>query len=84
MTDQTEQPLNGQQMAALQKQMADKLAGVMKDIELRKWAVDQACSLEAAALEAETPTRLDPVIVARSIHAFLTEGAAEVKVTISG
>jgi len=72
------EPLNGQQMAAFQKQQADKLAGLVKDVELRKWAVDQACGLVGAALEADGVVReIDAVALARSIHAFLTEAVTD-------
>lgn len=76
MTDQKqEQPLNGQQLQALQQQMREKLTGIVKDVDLRKWSVDQACSLAGAAMEHETAKPVDTVTLARSIHAFLTEGA---------
>jgi hypothetical protein len=77
-TKATGQPetLNGQQMAALQKQMSVTLADIKKDVELRKWAVDQACSLVAAAFENEIPHTLEVVALSRSIHAFLTEVTA--------
>ncbi len=74
----SEQPLNGQQMSALQKQMQDKLTGIVKDVDLRKWAVDQACGLAGVSIEHAT-TVIDAVKMAREIHAFLTEGAAEAK-----
>jgi hypothetical protein len=74
-TKTTDSPgtLNGQQMSALHKNMSDKLAGIVKDVELRKWAVDQACGLAGAAYEGEAPT-IEVVALARAIHAFLTEG----------
>lgn len=79
MNDQT--ALTGQQLAALQKQMAEKMTGIVKDVELRKWAVDQACSLVGAAHEQPDGkiTFPDPVALARGIHAFLTEGASDPK-----
>ena len=69
-------PLAGDQMAVLQKQMADKMAGIVKDVDLRKWSIDQACGLAGAAIEAETE-QPDVVKLARSIHAFLTEGTSQ-------
>jgi hypothetical protein len=67
--------LSGQQVQSLQQAHAAALAGIKRDIELRKWAVDQACGL--AGSENCTTADKDPVAVARSIHAFLVEGAAE-------
>jgi hypothetical protein len=72
--------LSGQQIQALAKQHATELAAIRKDIELRKWAMDQACSVVGAANEAMdegSVTFHDPVSLARSIHAFLVEGAGE-------
>jgi len=75
MNDQKQEaPLNGQQMSALQKQMQDKLVGIVKDVDLRKWSVDQACGLAGAAIEHKGAV-IDPVKTARQIHEFLTEGA---------
>lgn len=70
-------PLSGQQMQSMAKQYADALAAKVKDIELRKWAVDQACGL--AGSENCTTADKDPVAVARLIHAFLIEGTVEEK-----
>ena len=64
--------LSGQQIQALQKQLTDKMAGIVKDVDLRKWSVDQACGLAGAAIEAETE-QPDVVKLARAIHSFLTE-----------
>jgi hypothetical protein len=64
------QPLSGQQMQALAKNHADALAAIKRDIEMRKWAVDQACGLAGA----ENSVIIDAVALARSIHAFLVEG----------
>jgi hypothetical protein len=75
MNDQKQEaPLNAQQMSALQKQMAEKLTGIVKDVDLRKWSVDQACGLAGTAME-HSKAAVDPVKTAREIHAFLTEGA---------
>ena len=72
-------PLSGQQMQSMAKQYADALAAKVKDIELRKWAVDQACGLAGSSDEEARVTFHDPVALARLIHAFLIEGAAEEK-----
>jgi hypothetical protein len=72
MTEKAEQPLNGQQLSAIQKQMQDRLAVLVKDVELRKWSVDQACGLAGAAVE-HGKKDIDVVTTARQIHAFLTE-----------
>jgi len=74
-----DQPLSAQQMQALQKDMAARLAAITKDVELRKWAVDQACGLAGAQVEADADQICDPVALARAIHAFLTEAAVEAK-----
>jgi hypothetical protein len=74
MPESNEQPLNGQQMSALQKQFAAELVNLRKDVDLRKWSVDQACGLAGAAIE-HKGTVIDPVKTARQIHEFLTEGA---------
>jgi hypothetical protein len=76
MNDQ--QALSGQQMQSLAKNHADALAAIKRDVELRKWAVDQACGLAGAEARTEADLRIvDPVGLARSIHAFLVEGAVE-------
>jgi FKBP-type peptidyl-prolyl cis-trans isomerase 2 len=73
--------LSGQQVQALQKQLADKMAGIVKDVDLRKWAVDQACSLAGSAMEfrhlSDNTEKPDVVKLARSIHAFLTEETSQ-------
>jgi hypothetical protein len=66
-------PLAGDQMAVLQKQLADKMAAIVKDVDLRKWSVDQACSLAGSALEFHAENPFDAVTLAREIHKFLTE-----------
>ena len=73
------QPLSAQQMQSLAKQHADALLSIKKDVELRKWAVDQACGLAGSSDEEARVTFHDPVALARLIHAFLIEGAAEEK-----
>ena len=72
-TQPPDEHLSGQQIQAIQKQMADKLAGVVKDVDLRKWAVDQAIGLAGSAIEF-TAEPVDAVKLARLIHSFLTEG----------
>jgi hypothetical protein len=65
--------LSGQQLQALAKNHADHLAHIKRDVELRKWAVDQACGLIGAYNEYD-----DTVMgLARDIHHFLVEGAVE-------
>jgi hypothetical protein len=71
-----DQPLNAQQMQALAKQHADALIAIKRDVDLRKWAVDQACGLAGAAYEAEAQA-VEVVSVARKIHDFLTESASQ-------
>lgn len=72
-----EQPLSAQQMQALAKQHAEQLTLIRRDVDLRKWAVDQACGMAGAAYEAESDTHMDVIGMARRIHAFLTEAAVE-------
>jgi len=74
-----EPPLAGHQIQALQKDMAATRQAILKDVELRKWAIDQACGLAGAQVEAEMDVIADPVKLAREIHGFLTEGAGEGK-----
>jgi hypothetical protein len=69
--------MTGQQMQSLAKDFAAKLQMIKQDIELRKWAVDQAISFTGAKVEAEADPMVHPVSLAREIHAFLVEGAAE-------
>jgi hypothetical protein len=71
--------LSGQQVQSLAKDFAAKLQMIKQDIELRKWAVDQACGLAGTINEQPDGkvTFHDPVVLARQIHAFLVEGAAE-------
>jgi hypothetical protein len=69
-----ELPLSSQQIQALAKQHADALLAIKRDVDLRKWAVDQACGLASAAYEAEAQA-VEVVSVARKIHDFLTEAA---------
>jgi hypothetical protein len=65
--------LSGQQLQALAKNHAESLAAIKRDVELRKWAADQACSI---VVEMSAAEGFDEVIkIARAIHAFLTEGA---------
>jgi hypothetical protein len=71
--------LSAQQMQSLAKDFTAKLQMIKQDIELRKWAVDQACGLAGTINEQPDGkvTFHDPVVLARQIHAFLVEGAAE-------
>lgn len=74
-----EQPLSGQQMAALQKQYAQRLGDIHGDIELRKYALEKA-----VLCLSDKPISPDQFIeLAGKIHDFVTLPAAEVKVTIS-
>jgi hypothetical protein len=79
LTDSAHHPtgtLSGQQIQALQKQLTDKMAGIVKDVDLRKWSVDQACGIASAAMEAEHGM-IEVVVLARTIHKFLTEGTSQ-------
>jgi hypothetical protein len=70
-------PMSGAQLQALQKQLTDKLAGIVKDVELRKWSIDQACGLAGSAIEFGGSG--NAVELARAIHTFLTEAATPAK-----
>lgn len=70
------QPLNGQQLSALQQKFAGDLASIKKDVDLRKWAVDQACGLAGTAIEGDKKP-VDVVATARAIHGFLTEAVRD-------
>jgi hypothetical protein len=61
------------------KQTVAAIHTILKDVELRKWAVDQACGQVAAEIEGHVGKPSDTVTLARAIHAFLTEGAGEAK-----
>jgi hypothetical protein len=74
LTEQ-ERGLSGQQMQALAKNHADALAAIKRDIELRKWAVDQAIGLAGSERPLPRDMYRDPMKIAREIHAFLVEGA---------
>ncbi len=63
-----EQPLSGQQLAALQKQMAATIDRILRDVELRKLALDQACKMAGTG---------NPVELAKLMHEFLTAPAVE-------
>ena len=69
MTDNQE-PLSGQQMAALQRQLDNSVRFVKADVELRKYALEWACKINSD----------DPVATAKSMHEFLTAAAVEAKV----
>ena len=64
---------NAQQYQAVAKQYGDALIAIKKDIERRKWAVDQACGLSGS----ENAIVPDVMELARNIHAFIVESAVE-------
>jgi hypothetical protein len=72
MSESTEKPLSGQQMQAMANQHAAALQAIKRDIELRKWAVDQACGLAGSE---SMQIKIDPIKLARELHAFLVEAA---------
>jgi hypothetical protein len=74
--------LAAQQLRNLEQRAAAEILKVIKDTELRLTAVSEAVKvLEARARQCEDLP--DVVALARAFHAFLAEGAAEVKVTIA-
>jgi hypothetical protein len=76
-----EAPLSGAQMSLVQKQLAVQAEYIRKDVDLRKWAVDQAIGLAGAMLENNASTAgkstFDVIQISRAIHAFLTEAAGD-------
>jgi len=68
-TDQSERPISGHQIQAIQKQMLAEFQRALDDVELRKIALQHACAARDVS---------DPVSLAREMHAFLSEGAAAV------
>jgi len=75
-TDQSERPLGGHQIQAIQKQMLAEFQRALDDVELRKIALGHASDLARTA--APLGLTVDPVTLAREMHAFLSEGAAAV------
>jgi len=96
MTD-NQQPLSGQQVQAMQKQLGEALQTAIKNMELRKYAMTQACEIWVKCdLARDPPVAVDehgkmskiagfsytPVELATTIYDFLVAPAAEVRVTI--
>lgn len=67
MSDSSEKPLNGQQMAEVAKRLEGMIVGLRNDVELRKLALRHACDMHG-----EKPG--DVVKLAEQMHAFLTAG----------
>ena len=63
------EPLNARQIAELSKQFSNHMGGLLKDIELRKWAVTSALP----HVNANNPEVL--MRLAQDIYAFLVAGA---------
>ena len=84
-------PLNAQQLQAIRNEAAAAVRAAVDEMQLRKWAVEQAFAVVAslkAVIERPTPTepgpvpRLtinDPMALAEAVYAFVSQ-AAVVKV----
>ena len=70
-----QEPLNGQQMAALQKQFSNTAMELRVAMNLRKFC------LELAAVKHDSPDTV--IAVATAMYEFLTKPEAEIKITIS-
>jgi len=75
----TDTPMSGQQVAALQKQMAGTIDRILRDVELRKYAVEAACKIVTATNGARDGqvTFHDPIALAKAMHDFLTAAVVE-------
>jgi hypothetical protein len=68
--------LTGLQIQAMQKQIADQMAGIVKDIALRKHALGEAVKVMQAASVGIIPA--DKVLdLAKQMHDFLTEETSQ-------
>jgi hypothetical protein len=95
----SDNPLNAQQLQAVQKQAQDALKVAVESMQLRKWAVEQAFSVVnslAGSLGPNPPYRfddktntstlllpMDPVALAAAVYDFVSH-AAVVRVDVSG
>jgi hypothetical protein len=70
--------LGGHQIQAIRQQMLNEFQRALDDVELRKIALAHAATLAQASLSARAlPAEfVEPVTLAREMHAFLSEGAA--------
>ena len=64
----TQEPLSGHQIQVIRQQMLNEFQRALDDVELRKIALQHACALAGRA-------NVEPVTLAREMHAFLSEGA---------
>lgn len=69
-------PLNGAQYDAMRQRFSAAARAMVDDLAKREKAVEFAIRMTA-------PQQHDPVELARAIHAFLTEPAAEITVTVT-
>jgi hypothetical protein len=75
--------LTAQQLRNLEQRAAAEILKVIKDTELRLTAVSEAVKVLETCKHMTSTKHPDVVALARELHAFLAEGAAEVKVTIA-
>lgn len=68
-----DQPLNGQQIQAMQRQFQDALRKVISDTDLRKLALDYACKVAPG----------NPLDQAQKMYDFLSAPASEVRIVTS-
>jgi hypothetical protein len=76
MTDNQE-PLSGQQVQALQKHLAETVARILRDVELRKFVLQEAV---AAAKAAYPIGSVDIMPLAKQMHEFLTAAATDARI----
>jgi hypothetical protein len=76
-------PLNSAQINAIQARMIAEFQRTVDDIELRKIAIEAAVKITDVALHADSSIPIDPIALARNIHAFLIEPFAEITVTVT-
>ena len=84
MSDQA-QPTNltAAQMTAIQNKMIAEFQRTVDDVEKRKEAMTMAVQLTEFQLRADPYATINPVDLARTIHEFMMQPAAEIKVTVS-
>lgn len=71
MNEKNSDPLNAAQIEAVRKQMQMSQTAILRDIDLRKYALVEACKI--AALR----QGCNPMELAEAMHAFLVGGAKQ-------
>jgi hypothetical protein len=79
MTDQGQQSrLNSAQISSLEKKLRDSVQAIVKDVNLRQWAVEQALTHCARHNEFKD---IEPMFAA--IYKFVAQAVEEIKVVVS-